>query len=147
MLKGDLSNKMLPRIVVVFEAGVGEVPADKEKQFHKAMQKKRYAEAVGYFDLNEIMLRKLLDLKWRKDVNVSIVTWMGDDMASAIAEKMDDEGIPIGECFASTPYKLARSLAYKPDVIAVYDSDDGHVFTYGGKGVVLVDPAQLGSML
>jgi hypothetical protein len=144
MKNNDLSNKMLPRIVVVFEGKLGVLPKENEKACAKAFNKKHYDEALGYYELDELMMRKLLDLRYRQDINVSIVTWLGDDMAVAISELMDEEGIPIGECFASTPSRLARELAYNPDIVTVYDPDDDHRFTYGSKGVVLVDANQLG---
>ncbi len=144
MLKGDLSNKMLPRLVVVFEGAVGVIPDDKRKAYIKFCQKKRWRDAVKCYELNDLMLSKLLDLRWRQDVNVNLVTWLHEDAAMAIEERMDDEGIPVGGCFYSTPSKLTRELAYAPDIVAVYDPDPDHIFTFGSKGVVLTDVNQIG---
>ena len=144
MLKGDLSNKMLPRLVVVFEGAVGVVPDDRRKSYFKLCQKKRWQQAINCYELNDLMLSKLLDLRWRQDVNVNLVTWLGDEAAVAIQDRMDEEGIPVGGCFASTPSRLSRELAYAPDIIAVYDPDPDHIFTFGSKGIILTDVNQIG---
>jgi hypothetical protein len=144
MRHGDLSNKMLPRIVVVFEGKLGIVPEDKRKSYSRLCQKNRWREAMKCYELDELVLAKLLDLRWRLDMNVSIVTWLGEQAAAAIADLMDEQGIPIGNCFSSTPSKLSRELAYAPDIVAVYDPDPDHVFTYGSKGVILTDANQIG---
>jgi hypothetical protein len=135
---------MLPRLVVVFEGAVGIVPDDQRKLYAKLCQKNKWWQAIDCYELNGHMLSKLLDLRWRLDINVNLVTWLGDEAAEAIQERMDDEGIPVGGCFASTPSRLTRELAYAPDIVAVYDPDPDHVFTYGSKGVVLTDANQIG---
>lgn len=144
MYKGDLSNKMMPRLILVFEGAVGVVPEDKKREYAKACQKKKWWDAIRCYDLNDMMLAKILDLHWRRDINVSVVTWLSQDAALAIEERMDEEGIPIRGCFFSKPAKLARELAYMPEVMAIYDPDPDHVFTYGSKGVVITDVNQLG---
>lgn len=144
MKHGDLSNQPSPRIVVVFEGAIGILPKENEKKYHKAVNKKHWTEAVGYYELQELMLRKILDLTWRQNFNVQIVTWMGEEAANAIKQVLDEENIPVRGVFSSTPSRLSRDLAYNPDIMAVYDPDPDHRFTYGSKGVVLLDPFQIG---
>lgn len=151
MYKNDLSNRMMPRLVVVFEGAVGVVPDEKAKDYHKIISRRKVSDmdwwhAIKCYDLNNLILSKILDLHWRKDINVSVVTWLGEGAALAISERLDDEGIPAG-VFASTPVKLARELVYRPDIIAVYDPDPDHVFTYpSGRGVILTDANQIGRL-
>lgn len=140
---GDLSSRMLPRLLVVFEGAIGILPVDKQVAFDKAVKRHRWQEAIGLYELNELILSKILDLHWRLDVNVTVVTWMGEDAELAISMRLDEENIPAGT-MSSSPNRLARELSYRPDIVAVYDPDPAHVFTYGGKGVVLTDANQLG---
>lgn len=141
---GDLSNKPSPRIVVVFEGAVGIIDQGSQKTFDRLSKRGRWIQAMKCYALQEIMLRKLLDLTYRENFNVQIVTWLGEEAASAIKQIMDEENIPVLGVFASTPSRLSRDLAYNPDIMAVYDPDPDHRFTYGSKGVVLLDPFQIG---
>jgi hypothetical protein len=134
---------MLPRLLIVFEGAIGVLPVDKQAAFDKAVRKRRWWEAIDLYELNELILSKILDLHWRLDINITVVTWMGEDAELAISMRLDDEGIPVGT-MSSSPNRLARELAYRPDIMAVYDPDPAHVFTYGGKGVVLTDANQIG---
>ena len=144
MLHGDLDNKPSPRLVVVFEGAIGILSRENKKHFDKAVSKDRWWDAINCFELNDLTVRKLIDLTWRENFNVNVVTWMGKDAAMAIQELMDEENIPVRGCFASTPTRLARDLSYNPDILAVYDPDPDHRFTFGSKGIVLIDPLQLG---
>lgn len=143
---GDLSNQVAPRIIIVFDGAVGWIPEDKKKDFARLVSKNRWHDAFeSCLRVNETMFRKILDLAWRKNVNIHMVTWMGDEAATEIENLM--EMVPVRGCFSSTPEILARMLPYNPDVVAIYDPDPGHVFTYGSTGVLLEKPEQLGSML
>lgn len=147
MQYGDLSNKAAPRIIIVFEDAVGYVPDEDIDKFDKLLSKKKYEAAAELIRPREIIMRKLLDLTWRKNINIHLVTWMGVEMSVQIEKWMDEAMVPVRSCIASTPEILARSLAYHPDIVAVYDPDPAHVLTYGSKGVLLRDPAQIGAML
>lgn len=141
---GQLDNTPSPRIVIVFEGAIGRVPEEREKDYAKAVARGRWFEAISCFDLSDIMLRKLLDISWRLNLNVNVVTWLGEEAAIAIEFLLERENIPVRGCFASTPLRLARDLPYNPDIVAVYDPDPAHVFTYGSKGILLEDPNQIG---
>lgn len=145
MRHGDLSNKPSPRLVIVFEGAVATIPVERTELAHK-MEKKGDWEGLitRCYELNDLMLRKILDLTWRENFNVQIVTWMGEKAAIAIKQLLDEENIPVQGIFHSTPSRLSRDLAYNPDIMAVYDPDPDHRFTYGSKGVFLVDPLQIG---
>lgn len=150
MQHGNLSNRVMPSIVVVFEGAVGLLPEDKIKDYHKAVSKNRWWQAVDLFELNRMYLLKFLDLTWNKGFNIELCTWMGhgteyDDAALRIAERMDFENIPIYSVWSDAPDKLAREVSYLPRIARIYDPDPNHVFKYGGKGVLLTDPNQLGA--
>src|ERR1044071_6442856 len=119
MKNGNLSNRVMPSIVIVFEGAVGLLPEDKIKDYHKAVSKGRWWQAVDLFELSPKYLTKLLDLFWNKGYNVEIVTLMSDDTeykeaALRIEERMDAENVPVHSVWTSTPEKLARSLPYLP---------------------------------
>lgn len=150
MKHGNLSNKVMPSLVIVFEGAVGVLPEEKIKDYHKLVARNRWWEAIDLFELSFPYMNKMLDLTWNKGYNLELVTWMSfdtehHDAALRIAERMDVENVPVYSVWASTPDQLARSLPYLPRIARVYDPDPAHVFTYGGKGVVLINPNQLGA--
>ncbi len=56
-MKGnDLSNKMSPRHVIVFEGGLASLPLDRVTDYEKSYKRKRYWEAVKYWVWNSRML-------------------------------------------------------------------------------------------
>lgn len=140
--RGQLDNKAMPRMVIVFEGAIGILPEDNTKNYNKYASKGQWWRAVDCFEINESMTRKILDLGWRLNYNITIVTWMSEDAAQAVEEKLNF--LPIRGCFYSSPSQLAMDLPFNPEIIKVYDPDPAHVFTYGGKGVVLTSPTQLG---
>lgn len=144
MQKGDLSHDIVPRILLVFEGAVAFLPDDKRKAFDKAYRKQRWTDALALWELNELMLRKIWDITFRKSLTVELVTFLGQGMADVLAARMDEEDMPIARVWATTPGQLSRRLAYMPNVSVVYDPDENHVFTYGSKGKVITDVNQLG---
>ena len=145
MQRGDLSNKVLPSLVIVFEGAIGTLREGNVADFDEALGKDRIRMAMTYFDLDPNYLRIMLDLVWRRGFNIHLVTWMGEDAAEYITELMDEENIPVAEVIRSSPDKMARELIYRPDIIRLYDPDPDHAFKYGGKGVYLTNPNQLGT--
>ncbi len=144
MEKGNLSNKVSPSLVVIFEGAIGILKEEDLDAFLKACAEENWAKAVDLFYLHELYLRKLNDLAWRANFNVEICTWMGDEMAFFIRERLDRENVIVASVWSSTPASLARQLAYLPRIACVYDPEPAHVFTFGSKGVVLTNPNQIG---
>lgn len=144
MQHGDLSNVVTPRIVIVFEGAVGFLMNEYDKKYLKALKRERWWEAISYWKLNNQMLGRLWYLFAKKSVTLDVCTWMGEGMAEAIADLLNDNNIPVQSVWASTPDRLARELAYIPDISLIYDPDPDHVFTFGGKGRLLTDVNQIG---
>jgi hypothetical protein len=144
MQKGDLSNEVIPRILLVFENAVGWLPDANIKAHAKARAKQHWEDAVACWDLNELMLRKIWDVTFRKSITVEVVTFLGAGFADCLAARLDEEDVPVHRVWATTPAQLARKITFMPDVAKIYDPDEAHVFTYGAKGCVLTDVHQLG---
>jgi hypothetical protein len=137
MHKGDLSNEVIPRILLVFEGAVGYLPDERKKAFDKAMSKRHWDDAVALWELNDLMLRKIWDIMFRQHRDLDIITYLGKEFADMLAARLDEEDVPVRSVWATTPAILARKIALMPDVAAIYDPDPEHQFTYGSKGRVL----------
>jgi hypothetical protein len=143
---GDLSNQVSPSLLIIFEGAIGVLKEeDREKFLDAALTEANPRKAIDYFYLNDIYLRKINDLVWRKGFNIEVITFMDDDMAKAIADRLDDENVIVHDVWATQSNRLARQLAYMPRVACVYDPNPAHRFRYGSKGVLLTDPNQIGS--
>lgn len=138
MQKGDISNQITPRLLVVFEGLLGILDGPKARAKEATARKMhRWKHAVNQYELNDIVARHIWDVTWRKHYSVDVVTFLGVDFALALQDYLDEHQLPVGHIRSSTPDRLARELSYDPSVLAVYDPDPSHVFTYGGKGRIL----------
>lgn len=141
MKDGDISNEVVPRLLVVWEGLIALPPKEKGGMatWFRARQSGKRRATINSFDLNEVMAAHIWDITWRHRFSVDVVTFLGDEYVDHIERWCDDNDLPIGNVTATTPEKLARKLAYMPSVFAVYDPEPERRYTYGGKGR-LMDP-------
>lgn len=144
MKHGDLSNEVIPRIVIVFEGALGFIMDENDRGYRKLVKKEKWDEAIKYWKLNQSALGKIWYLFAKKSVVVDVCTWMPEGMANAIADELDANHIPVQSVWSSRPDILARELAYLPDIALIYDPDEDHVFSYGRKGRLLRDVNEIG---
>lgn len=141
--KGDLSNQVQPKILIVFEEAVAHLSPAMVKDFEKAMAKERFGWAAAFWNLDDLMVRKIEDLIYRQDKDVQLITFYPQELAEQWDYLLEENDVPVGDI---KPYKLdvlARKVALMQDVAAVYDPDPAHQFTYGAKGRVLTSPHDL----
>lgn len=145
MKGGDLSNVVVPRIVLVFEGALGFLPASRVSSFNTLGSTGHWYEAARCWDLNDMMMRKIWDVTYRQSFQLEVVTYAGPpELAESLQERFDDEGLPISRTVASTASRMARRLSYAIDIAYVYDVDPQHVMMYGGRGRHLTNVNQLG---
>ena len=124
--------------MVVFEGLFGLLPDVKIKGIEAKFQKRgKWKEAVGCYEINELLARKVWDLVWRFSIELDLLTYLGYDFAEALKERMDNERMPFSRVYHEQPQRLARSLATQVDIRTIYDPDPSHQFLYGGKGRIL----------
>lgn len=145
MINGDLSNKVAPRLLLIFEGALGFC-TDRPK-FDKAVKKKHFDEAVGYWERNEFCCRKILHLYHKRDVNFEVVTFLGEGFAAELTYWIGNLDLPIHRVWSTTPENLARNIAYMPDLACVYDPEPSRFMAYGAKGRYLSDINQIGEGL
>jgi hypothetical protein len=141
MQGGDISNEVVPRLVIAYEGMLGVLPEKPEKYVtelvarkfgRRARQAKRTVDA---YEINDALARVIWDTVWRFKYSVDVVTYLGDDAVEPLEARLDAEGLPIGRVWATTPERLARRLPYMPDVAAIFDNE--HHLIYGSKGRAL----------
>lgn len=139
MQGGDIGNTVVPRLVIVWENLLGlHTTKAAEAKFLSYMRFKRYKRAVGTFEINEHLARRIWDVTVRMNFSVDLVTHLGgEDFAEALSERIDRENLPLGHVWFEEPNQLARDLAYRIDIAAVFFADPRHLLTYGSKGRLL----------
>ncbi|MFE4681552.1 hypothetical protein ACFRNJ_12040 [Streptomyces sp. NPDC056721] len=141
MQGGDISNEVVPRLVIAYEGMLGILPEKPEGYVQELLVRKfgrraRQAQkTVDAYEINEPLARLIWDTVWRFRYSVDVVTYLGDDSVGPLEARLDIEGLPIGRVWSTTPERLARRLPYMPDVAAVFDND--HHLIYGSKGRAL----------
>ncbi|MDX3260716.1 hypothetical protein PV336_15965 [Streptomyces sp. MI02-2A] len=140
MEHGDISNEVVPRLLIAFEGMLGILPEKHESAVEFALRRfgrrQRTAQrSVDAYEINDALARVIWDTTWRHRYSVDVVTYLGEDAVAPLEARLDVEGLPIGRVWSTTPERLARRLPYMPDVAAVFDND--HHLIFGSKGRML----------
>jgi len=147
-MKGnDLSSAPVPRIALVFEGALAWPPGDKPdaKEFTRLMQRGQWEAASKLMEFNERMETVIWDRSWRCSMTIDLITYAGPDRwAEAVAHRVAEHELPVHSIWATTPNLLARKLPFMYDLVRIYDPYPQHQLKFGGKGVYLTDPNQLG---
>lgn len=130
MLHGDLSNKVAPRILVVFEGGLTFPDED-------------YTD-ISKLKLNSKVVDRILYLTFKKDLNIEVITWMDEETAEDVTDLLAKNNLPVQGCYSYVPSLLARELSHRLDIMCVYDPDPEHVLLFGSRGMLLTDANQIG---
>lgn len=142
MEHGDLSNRVEPKIMVVFENLIGT--CEDERKAEKYMKRGNWAKAREQWRLNQLTLARLSYLTMRKHMNITAVTFVPyPDMAGEFQSMLDDAGMSI-EVEYHQPEILARQVAYKDDITAIYDPARERRLFFGRKGRYVENVNQIG---
>jgi hypothetical protein len=139
--KNDISNEVTARLLIVFEGLLGTPPEQPKMRRRIPLlgRKGLSPRDIEQWLLNEALARRIWDVTWRQGFSVDVVTFLGEEFVTAISDWIDIHDLPVGHVSASSPDRLARSLAYQPNVAAVYDPEPSRWATYGSKGRIM-DP-------
>src|SRR5579859_7666009 len=95
---GDLSNKVAPRIYVVFEGCVGMLRSYSTDEWLKLTSERKvdWVKAMKCWDINVLVAQKINYLAYTKDVNFTVVSWLNPDASFGIDYLMSGFGIYAG---------------------------------------------------
>jgi hypothetical protein len=137
VLKGDIDNAVEPRLLLVWENLVA-LPPQEAEGVKRWFQRKTLAKAVNAWTLNSPLALRLYDITYRKGYNVDVVSFMDHEFEEAIRDWCEDRHhLPVGQVYTTDPDILAREIAWRPEVAAIYDPNPGHIFTWGSKGRIV----------
>ena len=146
MQNNDLSNRPVPKVLLIWEGALGFLHQADERAFHGYMDKGWYDQAVALFTLNDLLMKVIWQRVHKDSLSVELVTFLGnDDFAKALADRIWTEELPIHSVWSTRPDRLARKLITMPDIVRVYDPWPDHQALYGAKvGRYITDANQFG---
>lgn len=117
MYKGDISNAMPKRVLVVIDP---LLIIDTEEKTRLLIFKKK-TERVYY---DKFLLNKLYLYSSRQDINLELISFThDDDELEVMFNEMDRTGMNPFRYWQAykSPKKLAEELPYRPEVVGVID--------------------------
>ena len=124
MQNGNLANRAVPRLVIVWENGIGYLPDDRRAEWRKLSRAGKWDDVAALFELDSLMLRKITWLSFHKAMTIDVVTFCGPDaFARALERLFDREHVPVSIVQSTNPERLARRTSFEPDIAAIYDGN------------------------
>lgn len=143
MQGGDLSNRLPPRWLFVFENVLATVPDRRLLEWKAAVRLRRWKRVANCYEMHPHVMKVIWDLVWRRDYRFDVVTFLGEDFAEALEKRLHREALPFSNLWAVTEETLAQRLAYMPDVMFVIHGDPSRHLAYGNRGLLVTDPERL----
>lgn len=148
MRHGDLSNEVVPRLVLVFEGALGFISLENRRKFDRDIRREHWDDAASRWEINPLMAAKIWDVTRRLSFTLDVVTFASESPAyeGALYRRLDiHEELPIHGVIATTEVKFERRIAHTPDLARVYDPEAMRSMRWGGKGYHITDVNQLGA--
>jgi hypothetical protein len=147
MKYGDLSNEVVPRLVLVFEGALGAISPEDRRDFDKAIKREHWSAAADLWTLNELMCQQLWYATRYLHQEIDVVTFVGgEEYGEALAYRLQDlEDLPVNHVYYIEPRILKRKVNYDAGIARVYDPDGPRSSTWGNKGEHIKSVNQLGN--
>lgn len=144
MQNGNLSNVVQPRVLLVFEGALGYISEDLVKEFNRIASEGDWFGAWRTWHVNELMAAKIWHVVRTQFIQVEVVTFAipedaGDEARLGLQEFFDFHNLPISGVHIMSPKRLARELAYMPNIACVYDANPDTWAMFGRKGRALTN--------
>ncbi|MDP9870448.1 hypothetical protein [Streptosporangium brasiliense] len=136
MKNGDISNEVSPRLLIEFEGLLG-AKLTSRRMYLVARRLRRWEQAADLWDLDDLVIKVIIDLTWRLHQEIDVVTTGPREFARALGDRLDNEQVPVRRVWTYDPRYLARRLISMPYVTAVYTPDPKHALMYGSRGRVI----------
>lgn len=139
MQGNDISNRLPPRWLIVFEGVIAELPEPSDRAaFNFYRRTRAYKRAVRTYQVNTHTAKVLWDMVWRRDYKFDVVTFLPSQCTEHVRDWIDEHNIPAANVrHYPSPAHLAQQLAYLPDVYAVVHAEAANRFTYGDRGMLV----------
>lgn len=124
-----------PEVYIVWEHLVGlPGPRYTDTRFRRSLRWHRPGRALELFEeTNGKVVAELWRL-WQQDQPVAVVTFLHQSVAEHLAERLEEESVPVTRLVVSTPNDMARAIGLLP-ATHIFHALPEHVLRYGPRGV------------
>lgn len=135
MQRGDISNDIPPRVIVLFNGLLGEIP-DKQQplaRIHRAVH--RYKKVAWLYEIDPQVRNRLHDLTWRVGMRCDVALIDHEQVALEMEHRFARMNLAISYVYPVIDVQdLVKRLAYMPEVLYVVHGLPEAQLTFGLKG-------------
>jgi hypothetical protein len=150
MQHGDIANSPDGEVIYVIWEGLLALPTAQYSatRFRRRLRFRGPGHALDLYETHDLAVLRLWEL-WHQDQRVVVVTYLGERIAPALAERLEADAVPCGGLITTTVSQLASHIALDPGIRYIADPDPQRRFTYGSKGRTVAphDAALIGRLL
>lgn len=135
MEKGDLSNEMPPRILVVANDFLIHIP--QRTVFNGGRGFGKWKRIADHIEIDDTVRLYLHDFTWRRTFRVdAVVIGVPEELAERLGERFSRMNLAIANTYsAATEQDVVKRLAYMPDVMYVVHGRDDWTYTFGSRAI------------
>jgi hypothetical protein len=132
---GNIDSGWTPRLLFEFEGVIAHVPPGSRRNFELYQRLRRWRRMVELFEPEPYTAKRLVDLFWRRDFRIDVVTFLPAGAVPHVREWLDVAATPYGHLLHYPDRAaLGRALATMPEVYCVGYGEESARFTYGQRG-------------
>lgn len=134
MEKGDISNDMPPRILIVANDFLIHQPTGWHLDGRRFGRWQRFADRL---EIDDEVRTHLHDLTWRRSFRVDVVIiGVPEAVAERIQERFNRMNLAVANVYAEpSDQTLVRKLPFMPEVLYIVHGRDEWAYTFGAKSV------------
>lgn len=133
MEKGDIASWSNNRFIIVLEGILVE------PKYQSRIVRKDTLMPASEWDWQIVPIKYMVNYASRLNVTIEVVTFMGEEVATAAADWLSTYGIHVSECISVDFEIFCRSLIWRiNEVERVIDSDPDRIHRYGQLGYAAV---------
>ena len=136
MEKGDLSNEMPPRIIVIFNDLIGRIPESRTRRVALLRAGRRWRAVAESYEIDLMVRAQLHDITWRHGMRVDCVLFDHPAVAEAMERRFSRMNLAVANVYAlDDPSELRDRLPYMPEVLWVVHGNTEWTYAFGSKGM------------
>jgi len=141
MEHGDISNQLLPRLLVEWENLLGIPPQDAKfwKDPYRVRRSWRLKDPLSRWQLNELAAKAITNRSWLDCQEYEVITLGPPEFAEELAKYLDRQAIPVRSVWSYDPTALGKNLPNMKHVAAIYTANPLHILKYGSWGRLVTE--------
>lgn len=136
MEKGDISNEVPPRIIIIFNGLLGGIPRSRHTRVELLRAARRWRAVAEAYDIDLWTRTKLHDLTWRLHARIDCVLFDHEKVAEHMEKRFNRLNLCVANVYAlDGPKDLVDRLPYMPEVLYVIHGNPEWTYSFGPRGM------------